>query len=149
MSKHRTTTPGDALGRQLAQALDDAPLPEGVAQRLALARETAVAAGALARETRLASEAIPAGAAGGASSGRRGQGRWVWLLSGALLMAGLVAVGQSQWMQQVLGVAQADAALLKDALPPNAYGDPGFTEYLDEKPEAETPLPEDTETVDK
>lgn len=149
MSTHRTTTPSDALGRQLAQTLDDAPLPEGIAQRLALARETAVAAGALARESRLVAEPSLAGASGSTSSGRRGQGRWTWLVSGALLMAALVAVGQSQWMQQVLGLAQTDAALLKDALPPNAYGDPGFTEYLDEKPEAETPLPEDTETVDK
>jgi Protein of unknown function (DUF3619) len=34
---------------------------------------------------------------------------------------------------------------LKDNLPPNAYGDPGFNEYLDEKPQTETPPPDEDE----
>ncbi len=144
----KTTDATDPLGRQLARALDDAPLPEGVVERLRVAREAAVQAAAAARESR--AEVVPAlaGIGGSVPQGRR-QGRWTLAALALVLALGLLAIGQSQWMQQVMGRADADAALLKDALPPTAYGDPGFNEYLDEKPEGEAPPPEETETTDR
>lgn len=148
MNTDRKTTQADQLGPQLARVLDDAPLPEGVAERLRVAREAALQAAAVARESR--AELAPALAGiGGTLPQGRGQGRWTLAALALVLAVGLLAIGQSQWMQQVLGRAEADAALLKDTLPPNAYGDPGFNEYLDEKPEGETPPPDETETTDR
>lgn len=143
----KTTDSADAMGRQLARVLDDAPLPEGVEARLRAARETAVQAAAAARESRVVLAPALAGTAGSTSG--RGQGRWTLIALALVLAVGLLAIGQSQWMQQVMGRADADAALLKDTLPPTAYGDPGFNEYLDEKPEGEAPPPEETETTDR
>jgi hypothetical protein len=149
MSKHRTANAeADQLGLQLAQALHEAPLPEGMEDRLRAAREAALQAAAMARESRLALEPSLASAGAHASSGKS-QGRWTLVVLSVVLVAGLLAIGQSQWMQHVLGHADADAALLKDALPPNVYGDPGFNEFLDEKPEGETPAEDEAETVDR
>ena len=33
-------------------------------------------------------------------------------------------------LQQIAVAAEIDSALLADALPPTAYGDPGFSEFL-------------------
>jgi Protein of unknown function (DUF3619) len=137
----------DALGRQLAQALDDAALPSATLERLARARAAAVQAAAGQRQ---AQEAFVPAMAGGpkGSGGTPERGRWGWLGLAALLVAGLLLINHSQWMQQVLGVAEVDSALLKDQLPPTAYGDPGFNEYLDEQTEADpnTTPPAEEET---
>lgn len=135
----------DALGRELARVLDEAPLSPHVQERLRLARETALQAAVGVQQTREQWVVAPAG--GG--NAPRGRSRWASLGLLALALAGLLAVGHSQWMQQVLGLAQTDAALLRDRLPPNAYGDPGFNEYLDEKSESETAPPQVEEETDE
>jgi hypothetical protein len=112
-----------------------------VEERLAAARAAAVQAAAEARQ--IAPDLVLAGSAG--KSQRGGSRRWTLALPAALLVAGLLALQHSQWLQQTLGLADRDAALLKDDLPPNAYGDPGFNEYLDEKPKEETPPPDEDE----
>jgi len=48
----------------------------------------------------------------------------------ALLVFGLVAIDRAHDRAQIAAVAEVDAALLSDALPPAAYTDPGFAEYL-------------------
>lgn len=140
MSDQDKTT--DRLGKPLATALlvrADRLEPQ-VEERLAAARAAAVQAAAEARQT------APALALAGAGSTQRGGSRrWTLALPAALLVAGLLALQHSQWLQQTLGLADRDAAVLKDDLPPNAYGDPGFNEYLDEKPQEETPPPDEDE----
>ena len=66
-------------------------------------------------------------------------------LPASVLIAGLLLLAHSQWVQETLGLADRDARVLRDDLPPNAYGDPGFNEYLDEKSEEETPPPDEEE----
>ncbi len=134
----------DALGRQLAQALDDAALPSATLERLARARAAAVQAAAGQRQAQ--EVFVPVMAGGPRPTTERG--RWGWLGLAGLLMAGLLLINHSQWMQQVLGVAEVDSALLKDKLPPTAYGDPGFNEYLDEQAETDpnTTPPAEEET---
>ena len=53
--------------------------------------------------------------------------RWLPL---ALLIAGLVLIQQFTAQEQVMAAAEIDAVLLSDDLPPAAWTDPGFREYL-------------------
>ena len=52
-----------------------------------------------------------------------------------LLVAGLLLIQHGQWYEQILAAAEVDTALLSDNLPPAAYGDPGFSEYLSDEQE--------------
>ena len=52
-----------------------------------------------------------------------------------LLVIGLLLIEHGQWYEQVLAAAEIDTALLSDNLPPAAYGDPGFSEYLNDEQE--------------
>jgi Protein of unknown function (DUF3619) len=63
-----------------------------------------------------------------------GHSRW-WLTLGSLLpavalVAGLVLIQRWQDYTQVSTAAEVDAALLSDDLPPQAYSDAGFAEFL-------------------
>jgi hypothetical protein len=58
---------------------------------------------------------------------------WLRLVSTlplAVLVAGLVFIQHHHDMQQIEVAAEIDSALLADSLPPQAYSDPGFSEYL-------------------
>ena len=62
-----------------------------------------------------------------------GGGWWVKLGSAlplVALLAGLVLIQHSQDDEQVSAAAEVDAALLADDVPPKAYSDPGFVEFL-------------------
>jgi hypothetical protein len=52
-----------------------------------------------------------------------------------LLVAGLLLIQHGQWYEQILAAAEVDTALLSDNLPPAAYSDPGFSEYLSDEQE--------------
>jgi hypothetical protein len=52
-----------------------------------------------------------------------------------VLVAGLMLISQWTVREQVLAAADVDTVLLSDDLPPDAYADPGFTEFL------KSPLP--------
>ena len=136
----------DRLGAALAKPLQhqaDA-LPPEITARLEAARHQALAA---ARATREASAVQLSGDGQAVLNGPGGKRRlglaWIPAL---VLVLGLGVLSQGQWLQQVLGLGEVDTELLKDQLPPNAYGDPGFNEYLDEEnpkdPAAEPPADE-------
>ncbi|HET8871982.1 MAG TPA: DUF3619 family protein, partial [Aquabacterium sp.] len=59
---------------------------------------------------------------------------WGWRLASALPLIALVAGlwGIHTWYrhEQLQAATDVDMALLTDDLPPNAYSDPGFEEYL-------------------
>ena len=46
------------------------------------------------------------------------------------LVVGLVAINMVQNDNRAQELAEVDAALLTDDLPPNAYADPGFIQFL-------------------
>jgi Protein of unknown function (DUF3619) len=52
-----------------------------------------------------------------------------------VLLSGLVAIDHWQSREQVMAAADIDAQLLADDLPPAAYSDPGFAEFLRNGPE--------------
>jgi hypothetical protein len=122
------------LAAQLATGLSARieTLPGDVAERLRFAREQAVAR---ARDVRRAAaggtvaSVSPLGVAA-----LSGFGAWWPRAASALpllvLVAGFLMIDQWSVREQVLAAAEIDARLLADDLPPAAYADPGFVEYL-------------------
>ena len=123
----------DTFGRRIAVCLDQGAqtLPNDITERLRIARQQAVAARkhpVLEPAPRLAWSA-----AGRADEGSRLPGVWdrvVAALPLVLLVAGLIAISSLQADRRAAEVAEVDAALLTDALPPAAYTDPGFAVFL-------------------
>lgn len=121
------------LAARLAGALTLASqeLPHSVGERLRVARQQALAR---AREVRVAN---PVAAVGVSRSGALTLGgfwpRWqkaASLLPLVLLVAGFMAIDHWLTREQVLSAAEIDAQLLSGDLPPAAYSDPGFAEFL-------------------
>ena len=113
------TERSDALGSDLSE-------------RLRFARERALERGRVAR----AAEAAPRVGTTSSGAAMLGRGGWGWWLRiGAVapvfvLVAGLFFIQTWQDKTQISVAAEIDAALLADDLPPNAYGDAGFAEFL-------------------
>lgn len=135
------TTPGhpprlEAIEGQLALRLtahlSDAAdtLPHDITERLRFSRERALASRRTATAAQTAPQVLHAGRAavlGGPPS------MWLRLVSAlplVVLMAGLVFIQHHHDLQQIAVAAEIDSALLADDLPPAAYGDPGFSEFL-------------------
>lgn len=102
-----------------------------VTERLRFAREKALER---ARATRPAEAQAKVGTtrAGAAILGG-GSGWWIKIASVLpvlALVAGLVLIQRWQDNAQVSVAAEVDAALLSDDLPPKAYSDAGFAEFL-------------------
>ncbi len=131
------------LGAHLAGLLHETSgaLPHDIAERLRFAREQALVG---ARQTAPGGQTLTAWRpamvlAGGGSGSVNGQGSW-WQRGAALLpllalAGGLVLIEQWTQHEQMLVAAEIDAQLLADELPPHAYGDPGFAEFLRTAPE--------------
>lgn len=102
-------------------------LPHDIGERLRFARERAL------ERARAAAPraATPPVAVGG---GQLALGGWGWRLAmvapALALLAGLWLIHAQLAREQRAVVADIDAALLADDLPPNAYTDPGFAEFL-------------------
>lgn len=107
-------------------------LEANVGERLRFAREKALER-ARASRTASASQSVGVSAAGVLLLGRSGSGWWMKLASvlpAVALIAGLLLIQQSQTDDQISAAAEIDAALLADDLPPVAYSDAGFAEFL-------------------
>lgn len=114
-------------------------LPHDITERLRFARERALAALPQRQPATLALTATAVLGSAGRSAGRSavlGGGPpsfWLRLASVlplAMLVAGLVFIERHNDWQQIEAAADVDSALLADDLPPAAYGDPAFLEYL-------------------
>lgn len=117
-------------------------LPPDVSERLRFAREQALlkARSARAAQPEAAQQSVVQSDGTLSLNGSPTPGsRWLKLASLGpllLLVLGLLLIQHSQWYQQIMAGADLDAALLTDKLPPAAYGDPGFSEYLSTEDEA-------------
>lgn len=144
--QHRAALPANdssaielRLAARLAAALTVSAqtLPHDVSERLRFAREQALAR---AREQQRVA-AAPSAVVGVSSGGLGVLGGFApwWqraasLLPLVVLVAGLVAIDQWSTREQVLAAAEIDSQLLADDLPPDAYSDPGFAEFLRSPP---------------
>lgn len=124
----------DQFGRQVAARLSAgaAELPYEVRERLRAARVQA-----LARRKRvqslLASQVVASGGAAALGFGDEGLSlgqRIASILPIVVLAAGLVLIHIAHSDHRAFELAEVDAALLTDDLPPAAYADPGFVQFL-------------------
>ena len=111
-------------------------LPHDVTERLRFAREQALSRAQQARAQ--AARGPVAVAQGHGTLALGGFASW-WqraasVLPLLVLVSGLVLIDQWVVHEQVLDAAEIDAQLLSDDLPPTAYSDPGFVEYLRSAP---------------
>ena len=120
------------VAHRIVATLAKAELPADVAERLRFARESAVS-----RRKQAAPNLAPAVVRSGGAAvllGPRGDGGPWWQLASfvplLLLLAGMFFIQQWHLDRQIRDAAEIDTALLSDDLPPAAYADPGFVEFL-------------------
>jgi len=134
MNTNQLTSLQDRFGRRVAARLSGgtAELPYDVSERLRAARMQAVATRK--RVAGLRTAAVVS-ASGGAATMTADEGFTWWqrvasVLPIVILAAGLVVIHSIQNERRANEVAEVDAALLTDDLPPSAYADPGFIQFL-------------------
>ncbi|WP_447744668.1 DUF3619 family protein [Variovorax boronicumulans] len=120
----------DRFGQRLAARLSDGnqALPHDISERLRVARSQAVAARKQAPQLRTAPVAVQSGRT--VTLG----GSW-WTRIGSVvpliaLVAGLITISVLQDDDRASELAEVDSALLTGDLPPAAYTDPGFAQFL-------------------
>lgn len=125
------SSPESRLARRVSLHLGAAgeALPHDITERLRFAREQALRAARVAAVQQAQSAATMRDgtlALGGPA--------WPWRVASALplvvLLGGLYLIDQLHRSQQIHAAAEVDAVLLADELPPAAYIDPGFAEFL-------------------
>lgn len=133
---HAVTSSRECLERGFAQKVTrtlggpDPALHVAVERRLSAARWQAVEAAVRVRRARAmasASALAPSGVPGGLGDW------WVRLVSfvpPVALTLGLIGIHHLYLAQRIQAAAEIDTALLADDLPPTAYADPGFAEFI-------------------
>lgn len=125
----------DRLGHQLAQALTrhNGDLSHDISERLRFARQQALAV----RKPEMAPVMLGIRQSNGSLTlaGPPSEGLNLWNILGSALplvalVVGLVTVSWINRDNTVAELAAIDSALLVDELPPAAYTDPGFAQFL-------------------
>ncbi|MBK6360972.1 MAG: DUF3619 family protein [Comamonadaceae bacterium] len=134
---HQAEVLMDRYGVKVAARLSQgsAQLPHDISERLRVARLQAVAQRKRAPvvQSRLATSVSSSGGAAALTFGDEGWsiwGRMASVLPLVALVAGLVLINGIQNEDRANEVAEVDTALLTDDLPPAAYADSGFIQYL-------------------
>lgn len=133
--QHHASVQLDRYGLKLAARLNDGTdtLPHDITERLRVARMQAVAQ----RKVSLTQVRLAALAYGGATAtlGFGDEKPNFWSVLGAAvpmvaLVAGLIVINVMQSDSRADELAEVDIVLLTDDLPPAAYADPGFLQFL-------------------
>jgi hypothetical protein len=132
--QHQAEVLQDRYGLRVAARLSTgaAELPHDISERLRAARVQAVAQRKIVK-VRAAATVVASGGAAALTFGDEGLNLWSRLAAALpliALVAGLIAINVVQNENRAREVAEVDAALLTDDLPPAAYADPGFLQYL-------------------
>jgi hypothetical protein len=119
----------DQFGRAVAMRLDSGAdeLPYEVRERLRAARVRALAAR---KQPEVAPVVVGRGGAATLGGERSWWNRLASVVPLLVLAAGLVLIYNFQSDRRATELAEVDAALLTDELPPAAYADPGFLQFL-------------------
>lgn len=110
-----------------------ADLPHDISERLRAARTQAVSKRKIAKLQTAGSAANMGGSAAmtwGSSDGLGWWGRIGSVMPLIALVVGLLAINSVQSDNRAQELAEVDAALLTDDLPPAAFSDPGFVQFL-------------------
>ena len=128
-------TQADQFGRASAALLTQGAqsLPAGIKDRLHAARMKALSV-RKAEKIRV-HKPVFAGSIGNFSSGSNGLWDTVgWVAPLVVLVFGLIGIAQWQNDSRITDIAEVDAALLTDDVPPDAYADSGFMAFLKNGP---------------
>lgn len=121
---------GKAIAARLCEGAED--LPHNISERLKAARSHALSRRKI--ESAAASSLAVVASADGALQFQGGEDGWWRRLASFLpllaLVAGLVSIAALQDDERARELAEIDAELLTDDLPPSAYTDPGFVQFL-------------------
>lgn len=125
----------DHLGRKIATRLSagNAELDHDILERLRVARQQAIARRKVADLVVAGGVAASGGGTAALHFNDRAPGLWNRLAAALpllALVAGLLTIYVTQADNRADEVAEIDAALLTDDLPPAAYADPGFLQFL-------------------
>lgn len=126
----------DHFGRRIAARLDtaNAQLPHHISERLRAARTRAIAASQVQAPQRQTARGLENhNGVGVLHFGDEGLNLWSRLAAIfplIALVAGLLLVKQVIDTRRADQLAEVDTALLTDDLPPSAYTDPGFLQFL-------------------
>ncbi len=120
----------DQFGQRLAARLSagNQALPHDIGERLRVARSQAMAARKLPAQLRPAPAVVQSG-----NTATLGGGWWTRIGSVVpliALVAGLITISVMQDDDRASELAEVDSALLTGDLPPAAYTDPGFAQFL-------------------
>jgi hypothetical protein len=135
---------GLKVAAQLSAGLSANSLEHDISERLRVARQQAIARRKKEIAPVFAPVHVSAGAVlaqGGSTAALSGMGHqdgdepslWTRIASFLpllLLVAGLIGINVLQNDRRASELAEIDAALLTDDLPPSAYADPGFVQFL-------------------
>lgn len=135
----RTDALQDRFGLKTAAYLSAgaADLPYDISERLRAARAQAVSMRKIAKMDTAGSLVNTGGSAAltwGSGEGLSWWGRIGTVLPLIALVAGLLVINSIQNDNRAQEVAEVDVALLTDALPPAAFADPGFIQFLKATP---------------
>ena len=124
----------DRFGLRIAARLSDAAddLPYDISERLRAARAQALGKRKVSI-TRTATSVAVSGGAATLTFGNEYLSWWDRVVAALPLLAlvlGLIAISIIQNDNRTTELAEIDAALLTDDLPPTAYTDPGFAQFL-------------------
>jgi hypothetical protein len=112
-------------------------LPHDITERLRVGREQALARARELRQRSGAAAVQTLGVSRGAAV-LGGSAPWWqrvgYVLPLLVLLAGFLLIDKYASREQVLAAADIDSVLLADDLPPQAYSDPGFAEFLKSPP---------------
>ncbi|WP_300712372.1 DUF3619 family protein [Limnohabitans sp.] len=125
----------DRLGRHFAAQLSMAApgLPHDISERLRVARQLAMAQRKPVMQLGFAQKTSIQNNGTLTASGDEGLNIWSILASALPLLALVLGLSAIQWIQQdsrTNELAAIDSALLTDELPPDAYADAGFVQFL-------------------
>ena len=125
----------DRFGLKTASYLsaDAADLPYNISERLRAARVQAISKRKIAKVETSASVVNSGGSAAVTWGSDDGLSWWARIGSVVPLIAlvvGLLAINSIQNDKRAQEVAEVDVALLTDELPPAAFADPGFVQFL-------------------
>ena len=133
MQNRNTEQHIDAYGKRLTAGLDPSSndIPAHVMERLRASRMQAVVKRRMLKIETASSvfaNQTTATLGGGAPFGFWGRAASVLPL--VALLAGLLGIGMLQEEQRAQELAEVDTAILTDELPPSAYTDAGFAQFL-------------------
>jgi len=125
---------GRRLAARLSASVETGALPDDVASRLQAMRTLAVARRKQPGPVQVAQPVLATAGGPGHRSGDDGPGPLGRAVAAVLpllaLVAGLVAIQFVQNERRADDLARVDTQLLADDLPPSAYADPGFMQFL-------------------